>query len=128
MQIEIFALCDAATIAGGKLNILGSFDTIAARNFPVTHPLLSIACKARLDADEIDEGREIKIALHMLDPDLKDVFSPSIHALKLTDSDPLAVFSQSHVQIWQQIGLKLEKPGEYYFQLKIDEVEKARIP
>ena len=41
MRVEIFTLCDAATVdAGGKLSILGSFDRLNAREAPVIHPQL----------------------------------------------------------------------------------------
>jgi hypothetical protein len=30
MNLELFALCDAATEAGGKLNLLGAFDAIVS--------------------------------------------------------------------------------------------------
>jgi len=38
MDVEIFALCDAATDSGGKLNILGAFDRVSTRQFPAVHP------------------------------------------------------------------------------------------
>ena len=38
MQVEMFSLCDAAAVEGGKLNILGAFDMIAAPKMPVVHP------------------------------------------------------------------------------------------
>ncbi len=52
MQTAIFTLCDAATVAGGKLNILGSFDTIGADFFPCNHSLCAVACKLRFDVGE----------------------------------------------------------------------------
>src|SRR5439155_356479 len=56
MQAEIFTLCDAATVTGGKLNILGSFDTIGAHTFPCNHPLCAVACKLRFDVGEEGGG------------------------------------------------------------------------
>ena len=52
MQTEIFTLCDAATLDHGKLNILGSFDTIWARAFPLDHPMCAVACKLRFEMGE----------------------------------------------------------------------------
>src|SRR5436309_2186087 len=73
MQTEIFTLCDAATVAGGKLNILGSFDTIGAHSFPCAHPLCAVACKLRFDAGE--EGRH-SLEIHFCDPDMRPVLKP----------------------------------------------------
>src|SRR4029453_14394429 len=79
MQAEIFTLCDAATVAGGKLNILGSFDTIGAHSFPCDHPLCAVACKIRFDAGE--EGRH-SIEIHFWDPEMRPVLKPNGRFLK----------------------------------------------
>ena len=55
MKVEVFVLCDAATIdAGGKLNILGIFDRIHAKEAPASHPLCSLAIRLRFE--RIEEG------------------------------------------------------------------------
>ena len=44
MKVEIFTLCDAATVdAAGKLNVLGSFDRLNAATAPVVHPQCALA-------------------------------------------------------------------------------------
>jgi hypothetical protein len=48
MHVEIFALCDAATVDGaGKLNILGSFDRLSAASEPIVHMQCALALKLR---------------------------------------------------------------------------------
>jgi hypothetical protein len=42
MKIELFTFCDFAQENGGKLTIVGTFDTIVSRNFPCVHPQLSV--------------------------------------------------------------------------------------
>ena len=49
MRVEIFTLCDFAQESGGKLTIVGTFDTIIARNFPCIHPQLSVVIRLRFD-------------------------------------------------------------------------------
>jgi hypothetical protein len=49
MKTEIFTFCDFAQDNGGKLTIVGTFDTIIARNFPCVHPQLSIVIRIRFD-------------------------------------------------------------------------------
>jgi len=67
MKVEIFTLCDAATSdSGGKLNILGSFDRINARETPVTHPLCALAIKLRFE--RLEEGQK-RIRISFVDSD-----------------------------------------------------------
>ena len=53
MNVEIFALCDAATVdSGGKINILGVFDRINHRQAPITHQNCAIVIKIRFSLPE----------------------------------------------------------------------------
>jgi len=122
MQTEIFALCDAATVAAGKLNILGSFDTIWAQSFPCNHPLCAVVCKLRFDVGE--EGRHF-IEMHFCDPDMRPVLAPIRQDFEIKIPGHQ---SQTHIHVWQHLGFHLERPGEYYFELKIDGETKSRIP
>lgn len=122
VQTEIFTLCDAATVAGGKLNILGSFDTIGAHSFPCAHPLCAVACKLRFDAGE--EGRH-SLEIHFCDPDMRPVLKPIRQDFEIRIPGPQ---SQTHIHIWQHLGFHLERPGDYYFELKVDGAPKSRIP
>ena len=123
MQTEIFTLCDAATVSGGKLNILGSFDSIGAHSFPCDHPLCAVACKLRFDLGE--EGRHA-LEMHFCDPDMRAVLAPIRQDFEIKISDQH--HSQAHIHIWQHLGFHLERAGEYYFELKIDGETKSRIP
>src|SRR2546425_8041034 len=38
MHVQIAALCDAATDYNGKLNLLGTFDTVLTQQMPAVHP------------------------------------------------------------------------------------------
>ena len=49
MKIELFTFCDFAQENSGKLTIVGTFDTIIARNFPCVHPHLSVVIRLRFD-------------------------------------------------------------------------------
>lgn len=52
MHVEIFSLCDAATNSHGKLNLLGTFDTIWARKLPASHQYCAIAVRLRFSLIE----------------------------------------------------------------------------
>ncbi len=52
MKVEIFTLCDAATIdAAGKLNVLGSFDRLNSPAEPITHMHCALAIKLRFEME-----------------------------------------------------------------------------
>jgi hypothetical protein len=52
LEVEAFLLADAATDQGGKLNVLGAFDSILAPTAPVGHPAFSIAMRIRFSKSE----------------------------------------------------------------------------
>ncbi len=74
MHVEIFTLCDAATVdAVGKLNILGSFDRLSAASEPIVHMQCALALKLRFA--RIEEGQK-RFRLAFVDSDGKAVMQP----------------------------------------------------
>ena len=122
MNLEIFTLCDAATVSGGKLNLLGSFDTIAAAHFPCKHPLCAIAIRLRFDLGE--EGRH-SIQVHFCDPDMRPVMKPMIQEINVQIANER---SQTIMHIWNLFVFELKGAGEYYFELKVDDENISRLP
>jgi hypothetical protein len=122
MNVEIFTLCDAATMAGGKLNVLGSFDNISAMSFPCQHPYCCVATRMRFDVGE--EGRHA-FEIHFCDPDMRPVLGPVRQSVEIKmPNDRSAV----HFHIWNILGFSFTGPGEYYLELRIDEQPQVRIP
>src|SRR5260370_18915336 len=124
MKVEIFTLCDAATTdAAGKLNILGSFDRLNAKEAPVTHPQCALAIKLRFE--RLEEGsKRIRIAL--VDSDGSSVM-PTLDAttqVQFRPGDTSA--TTSLVLVIQQ--LSLPKVGEYSIDLAVDYRHEAAIP
>lgn len=54
MKVDIFTLCDSAQEYNGKLVIVGTFNSIVAKQFPVVHP--EFALVARIVFDENEKG------------------------------------------------------------------------
>jgi outer membrane protein OmpA-like peptidoglycan-associated protein len=108
MQIEIFSLCDAATSGAGKVNILGAFDTIFAKQAPALHPQCAVVLRVRF---EIAEGNEHEVAVNFIDEDGKSIFPPAKGEIKI--NFPEGQRSASTNLILNVQGLKLEKYGEY---------------
>jgi len=123
MQIEIFALCDAATGDMGKLSMLGAFDTIWVAKAPVVYPQLTIALRVRFE--RIERG-EHKVVVQFADADGKNVLSPAQGVIKINFPDVQSSGSANLILNIQ--GLKLERLGEYSIDLAIDGQLKGALP
>lgn len=123
MKVELFAMCDAATDSGGKLNILGVFDTVAAPKAPAVHARCAIVLKVRFE--RIERG-DHKLKLNIIDQDGTLVI-PSLEA-PLTIKFPDAAPSATAQLILDLHNLKFEKFGEFAIDLAVDGRQEASIP
>jgi len=121
MQIEIFTLCDAATLGNGKLNLLGTFDTLNYQKFPQELSGFAIVAKLRFSAEE---GSEHEMEVRWFDPDGEEVDRSEPHRfnLALDDRNDLAQ------HIWPVWGKTAYEPTEYLLQLVVDDCPVASIP
>src|SRR6266480_6823284 len=124
MKVEIFTLCDAATLdAAGKLNILGSFDRLNAREEPVIHPQCTLAIKLRFE--RVEEGQK-QIRIAFVDQDGVSVM-PNVEAttqVGFQNNDSSATVSLA-LNIQQ---LRLPRFDDYSIDLAIDGRQEASIP
>jgi len=124
MYVEIFSLCDAATVdIGGKLNILGAFDTIWAGGIPVGYPHFAVALRIRFD--NIEKG-EHRLVVNFVDADGKHII-PSVNSL-VNINFPSEQRSGSVSSVLNIQMLRFENYGEYSIDLSIDGVTKASLP
>jgi hypothetical protein len=123
VEIEAFLLCDCATVSGGKLNVLGAFDIIWAKQMPAVHPACAVVTRARFS--KIEEGvHDVRITIidedgNIVGPDLKDSIS-----IKMPPSED----SISRNLILNIHGLRFNKPGQYRIDLSIDSQQVASLP
>ena len=124
MRVEIFTLCDAATVdAAGKLNVLGSFDRLSAVQAPIIHPQCALAIKLRFE--RVEEGKK-RIRLAFVDQDGASVM-PNIDAtaeVRFPGNDSSATVSLA-LNIQQ---LRLPRFDEYSIDLAIDDRHEASVP
>ena len=124
MDIEVFSLCDAATIdAAGKLNILGAFDTIWIGSMPAVYPACTIATRIRFE--NIERG-EHRITVSFIDLDGKSIIPTANGVIKIDFPSEQRSGSASSVLNIQM--LKLEKYGEYSIDLAVDGRSEASLP
>lgn len=125
MQVQLATICDAATEHMGKLNILGAFDAIMARQFPLVHPMCFIA--VRFILERFEEGQH-RVKLKIVDEDGQNLIDPA--EMQMTVQFPPHLdrpfVSQNLVMTLQR--LKFEKPGRYDVQVLVDGKFMSEIP
>ena len=123
MNVEIFALCDAANDSHGKLNLLGAFDSVWAKTVPAMHPACSVAVRLRFGQFETGEHR---VAIHFIDEDGQMSMNPVDGAIQV---NPRAEETSAVANIVLNLqGLKLDHYGEYSVNLLIDGDEAGSLP
>ena len=124
MNVELFVLCDAATDYQGKLNILGTFDAIRAKETPVAYPSCTVALRMRFR--EAEEG-EHKIRISIADEDGNAIIKPVEANINVRiKSSPLSSIATNIVLNLQR--LQFPKYGEYSIDLAIDGRHEASLP
>jgi len=123
MTIQVAVLCDAATDYNGRLNLLGTFDTIYAPAMPMQHPQCSIAIRIAFDRNE--EGR------HTLDLNFVDEDGhPIVKAMQVPvdvvfPPDPTFISRNLVINFLQ---LSFAKAGLYSVDLSLDDRPLSSIP
>ena len=123
MKLEVFTLCDAATECSGKLNVLGSFDHIWAREAPVTYSMCAVAAKIRFE--RVEEGAH-RLRINFADEDGKLVV-PNIETQVEVRIPPGENTAVANV-ILNLHQIKLPSYGEYALDLAIDGRQEGSIP
>jgi hypothetical protein len=123
VDIEVFALCDAAADYQGRLSILGIFDSIFAGAIPAVHPQCAVALRLRFS--RIEQGSH-RLALHIVDADGRLII-PQLDgefAFQLSETD-----RQGSINLVLNLqGLTFNDFGEYAVNLAIDNRELGSIP
>lgn len=123
MTIQLAVLCDAATDYNGKLNILGTFDTIFAQQFPAAHPQCSVAL--RISFSKMEEGQHT-LKINLVDEDGKSIMPPVDIPVEIILPGDATFLSRNFVLNIQQ--LKFQSPGLYAIEIAVDGQHEASIP
>ncbi|MDQ8179716.1 hypothetical protein [Pelagicoccus sp. SDUM812005] len=123
MFLEIFSICDAATDYGGRLNILGAFEGIAAPTAPVQRDRCSLAVRMRFEAAETGphaiEIRFLDAKGEAVGPSMSATVNVKIHAGRS---------SGAHNLVLNINGMRFPHFGSYDIQLKVDGEVRGSIP
>ena len=123
MDIQVAVLCDAATDYKGKLNLLGTFNSVHTRELPANYPQCSIVLRVVFKL--VEEGSH-KLLINFVDEDGKFVM-PSIELpfeVKVPENDSFAY--RNFILNIQR--LKFEKFGQHAVDIAIDGRQEASIP
>jgi L-asparaginase II len=123
MNIDAFLLCDCATDQGGKLNVLGAFDSIFARKMPAVHRACAIA--ARIRFEKIEEG-EHQVRVDVVDEDGKAIVPRLDGEISVHIRDDAGSSGTNLILNLQ--GLKFERYGRYSINLAIDGRQVHSLP
>lgn len=123
MFVEIFSICDAATDYGGRLNILGAFEGIAASSAPIQRERCSLAIRMRFEAAETGDH---SIEILFVDADGKPV-GPTINA-KVNVKIHAGRTSGAHNLVLNINGMRFPHFGAYDIHLKVDGEIRSSIP
>jgi hypothetical protein len=123
MTIQVAVMCDAATDYNGKLNLLGTFDTIYAPQMPTQHPQCSVAI--RINFDRIEEGLHT-LHLNFVDEDGQPIMKDmQIPVEAVFPADATFISRNLVVNIMQ---LTFSKAGLYSVDLSMDGRPLSSIP
>jgi hypothetical protein len=123
MDIQVAALCDAATDSAGKLNLLGAFDTINAQQVPALHPQCSIAL--RIIFQRIEEGTH-QLKVNFVDEDGHPVMPTIEIPVEVNLPEDATFVSRNFIVNIQQ--LKFANPGLYAIDFALDGRHEGSIP
>jgi hypothetical protein len=122
MKTELFTFCDFAQENGGKLTIVGTFDTIISRNFPCVHPQLSVVIRLRFDLWEFANHN---FRVDARDLDGRTVIESINGALEVKGAGNATAVS--HL-VFTINNLHIKNPGVVNFVLHIDDKEISSLP
>ncbi|NIR43904.1 MAG: hypothetical protein GWN99_08055 [Gemmatimonadetes bacterium] len=123
MEIDLAVVADAANVSQeGKLNVMGVFDTIWAREFPFRHAAMVFVLRVRADfTEQGDHG----LVVRLMDADGGQLFKAE-GPLKVPQGTPGRPL-KPHV-ILGLAGITFQRPGDYSFEVMLDGDHLKSIP
>jgi len=123
MEIEVFTLCDFAQDNGGKLTIVGTFDSIGTTKIPATHPSCCIATRLRFSEKETGDHT---FKLRLINTERKELIPPIEGNINVR-TPPNGQYGVINI-VGNLNNLTFEKAGRYSFELYVDEEWKSGLP
>ena len=109
MKVLLAKFCDyACHVDGGKGTLIGMFDTIGGKEYPLTHPTFYVCIE--LEFEPIEAGRPAELRLVLIDEDGKELMGVQgkFPVPRSTGPKPATMFQTFRVD-----RLKFPRPGHY---------------
>lgn len=124
MQVLIAALADYANVTqDGKLNVMGAFDTIIAKQFPAVLPLAVIALRLTLDYEDRSAAHSLELVI--VNQDGRE-FGKLEGRLEVPQIPPGQRATVNQVLTLQQ--LSFDRPDRFSVVIRWDGEERQRLP
>ena len=127
MKLILAALADYTSITQeGKLNILGIFDTIHSKEFPLHYPNpMQLVLKFEFSATDDDIGKEQICTVVLQDEDGKRILT--INGAVTPPNPPPGEILTTQI-ILDLKGVPFRRPGRYEFAIMIKDKEVWNLP
>ena len=126
MDTQVSVLCDYAADYQGKLCVQGAFDTLFARQFPVVHPMCSLALRICLVPEDAGDH---KLAISIVDENgtpIDQERMPIVGDLHVDLPEGVSFMTRNLIMIFQ--GLRFDKAGSYSVDVTLDGELITRTP
>lgn len=124
MDVTLGVLADYSNISReGKLNILGIFDIINGRNFPLTHSSMQLVM--RFEAPHSEVGSQQTIRVRLLNADGGQILEVA-GTVVLVGGNPGEVIVSNHILNLNNVVFPA--PGGYAFHILINDRESKVVP
>ncbi len=124
MKLTFIALADFVNeVQGGKLNVLGIFDTIGAKDFPTTHVQMSLVLRFSCDFADSEKERAIRVQFEAPNGATFLDFAAKIPI-------PTMQPGQSGMtnQTLNLVGVEFKDPGTYIVRVYVEDEIAGEIP
>ena len=124
MHVALAVLADGANVTReGKLNLLGIFDTIFARTFPVMHPQMQLVLRFEAEPQEAGTRRDVEVQFLAADGRVLFRLPGAVMVQQRNVGDTVRMD-----QIVTLNNVQLEHPGRYRFHVVVDGEPAATVP
>ncbi|MDQ7821593.1 MAG: hypothetical protein RDV48_02225 [Candidatus Eremiobacteraeota bacterium] len=125
IKVTMALLADFASIAiGGKLNILGIFDSLHTPAVPVVIPHIYLVM--RIEGDVGEAGKQYEADMQLIDDDGGKLLS--LPGFLVLPQPPPGKFEIKYDQLFPFFNLKFERFGNYEFKIFINREMRASVP
>lgn len=125
MDVTLAVLADYSNVSReGKLNILGIFNVINARNFPATHHNMQLVMNFEAPRSEVGTTKNVRVRL--IDGDGNQIFEISGQfTLPRGPQNETVIRSNNILNL---NNLVFQRPGDYAFHILVNDEEKKSVP